>query len=88
MLTRKSVLKSLFQVLAIFYFCSTFLLSPQPSYADFIKTSCISGNCNLSLFVEDKDTIKDYSRENETINLQLDAREVYVDANFLRLLNL
>jgi hypothetical protein len=82
MLTQKSVLKSLFQVLAIFCFCSVFLLNLQPCSADFIKTSCISGNCNLSLSVEDKDTIKDYSRENETINLQLDARDVDVDANF------
>ena len=81
MLTQKSVSKSLFQVLAILYFCSVFLLNTQPCSADFIKTSCISGNCNLSLSVEDKDTIKDYSRENETINLQLDARDVDVDVD-------
>ena len=81
MLTQKNKLGNLFHLLLIFSFLFSFLSLPVFS-ANFTELACISGNCNLSLAVEERDLIKNFSDENELITLNLDARNVDVDTNF------
>jgi len=74
---KKILAKSIF-----FYFCLVFFFAINSGFAKFQKVECVSGNCNLNLFVDEDDLLKNYSHQGESINLKLDAKKVDVSNNF------